>query len=261
MAQELIVSLIAATLALGALVIGDRLRPRSWRQADDESSGTLVLDLIKTFFTAVVAFVVVISWQQYQNARGHTIAESKALVDAYWAAEAMPEPEQVLIQSGIRDYTDEVMNAEWAVMNRESGLSGDTQRTFDNLRATVTAMAPSDTESRDRRDETAEALKRVALARQDRAIDAREGLPGFLYAALIFGTALLLLSPILSGVRISRRSVVMTGLLGIVVGSALLQVHNLDHPFSGGNLVSREAFELAVTRYQQIEVARYRLAN
>ncbi|MEV0294725.1 hypothetical protein [Nocardia sp. NPDC050710] len=252
MAQELIISLVAAALAMTVFVAGDRVRPESWRQTGDEAAGTLVLDLIKTFFTAVVAFVVVISWQQYQNARNHTIAESKALVDTYWAAHAMPAPEKLRIQGLVRDYTEQVVGTEWAVMDRDGRLSPDTQKSLDQLRDAVAMLSSPDANVSELRAEAMAGLDRVAQARQDRALDTREGLPGFLYVALIFGTLLLLLSPVLSGVRVTRRSVLMTGLLGVVVGSALLQIHNLDHPFSGGNIVSRDAFDLALARFEQI---------
>ncbi|MET8648764.1 hypothetical protein [Nocardia aurea] len=252
MAQYSIIAVLAAVVAMTVFVAGDRLRPRSWRRTDDEYAGTLVLDLIKTFFTAVVAFVVVIGWQQYQNARAHTIAESQALVDAYWAANALPAPDGRRIQDGIRAYTEQVMNAEWAAMDREGSLSEAAQQTLDSLRTKVSAVSTADTVVADSRADAVDGLDRVAQARQDRAVDVREGLPGFLYIALIFGTVMLLLSPALSGVGVTARSIVMIALLGVVVGSALLQIHNLDHPFSGGNLVSREAYELAVTRFQQI---------
>ncbi|WP_431971631.1 DUF4239 domain-containing protein [Nocardia sp. bgisy134] len=247
MALEFLVPVAAAVSALTVFVVGDRLRPQSWRQTSDEASGTLVLDLIKTFFTAVVAFVVVICWQQYQSAHNHTVAESKALVDTYAAAQELPDPDRQLVQSSVRGYTDQVVTGEWAVMDTEHRLSPLTQDTFDTLRADVAALPSGDAAA-----DTLAGLDRVAQARHDRAMDTGGGVPGFLYLALCFGTILLLLSPVLSGLRVTRRSVAMTVLLGVVVGAAVLAIHNLDRPFSGGNRVPRDAYEYALSRFEQI---------
>ncbi|MGV9818167.1 bestrophin-like domain [Nocardia xishanensis] len=247
MALEFLVPVAAAVSALTVFVVGDRLRPQSWRQTSDEASGTLVLDLIKTFFTAVVAFVVVICWQQYQNAHNHTIAESKALVDTYAAAQELPAAGRQLVQSSVRAYTQQVVTGEWSVMDTDHKLSPSTQDTFDTLRADVAAMPANDAAA-----ETLTGLDRVAQARHDRAMDAGGGVPGFLYLALCFGTVLLLLSPVLSGLRVTKRSVAMTVLLGVVVGAAVLAIHNLDRPFSGGNRVPRDAYEYAQSRFEQI---------
>ncbi|WP_328400256.1 bestrophin-like domain [Nocardia sp. NBC_00403] len=252
MARELIVAIGVTALAVLVFVLGDRLRPDSWRQTGDEAAGTLVFDLIKTFFAATVAFVVIICWQQYQTARSYTVAEAKSLVDTYTAAHAMPDPEHHRIQGLVRDYTTQVVDQEWSMMDRDGHLSQKAQGTLDVLRDSVDSMRSSDPYVNNLRATTLASLDRVAGARHDRALVVGYGIPGFLYVALYFGTLLLLLSPVLSGVRVTRRSVLMMVLLGVVVGAAILEVHNLDQPFSGGNTVPRDAFELALARFQQI---------
>ncbi|GAA5108958.1 DUF4239 domain-containing protein [Nocardia iowensis] len=250
--QLLIVPLAVAVAAVVVLVVGDRLRPASWRQSAEDAPGTMVVDLINTLFMAVAAFVVVICWQQYDNAHNHTVAESKALVDVYWAAHAMPDPEHHRIQGLVRDYTEQVVTTEWAVMDDEGTLSQSTQATLDTLRDAVMAIQSSDADVTDLRASALAGLDTVAQARQDRAMDAELGMPGFLYTALWFTTVLLLFSALLSGVPVTKRSLLMMALLGVVVGAAIVAIYGLDRPFSGGNIVSKDAFELALSRYQHI---------
>lgn len=252
MGMELIVSAGAAIVAMVVFVAGDRLRPKGWRRTDDDAAGTLALDLIKTFFTAVVAFVVVICWQQYQNARSDTDTEANALIDTYWAAHSMPQPEHDQIQGLVREYTTGVVDADWPEMNRTGTLSASTQRALDNLRDTVEAVRSDDTAVADVRKDALSSLDEVSEMRHSRALAAGRGMPGFLYGVLWFGTVLLLLSPVLSGVRVTRRSVLMMALLGVVVGSAVLQIYNLDYPFRGGDIVPTDAFRMALARFQHI---------
>ncbi|WP_433710635.1 DUF4239 domain-containing protein [Nocardia sp. CA-084685] len=247
-----IVPVLAAIIAVAIFVIGDRLRPDSWVSTEEEASGSLVLELINTLFLAVVAFVVVICWQEYDNAHNHTVAEAKALVDTYWTAHSMPDREHRQIQGLVRDYTDQVLTREWPVMQADRRLSQPTQDTFDSLRDAVESINSTDPDVMDLRTSAMASLDAAAEARQDRAMDASYQMPVFLYAALWFGTVLLLCSAVLSGVEVTRRSLLMTALLGIVVGTTVLAIYNLDRPFSGGNSVSKDAFEYAMSRYEHI---------
>ncbi|MFI6172126.1 DUF4239 domain-containing protein [Nocardia sp. NPDC051052] len=250
--QQLLVPVAVAIVAVIVFVVGDRLRPASWRETDAEASGTQVIDLINTLFMAVAAFVVVICWQQYDNAHNHTIAESKALIDVYWAAHSLPDPEHQQVQKLVHDYTAQVVNVEWPEMDNEGRMSQSTQDTLDTLRDTVLAIQSPDSTVTDVRASAVAALEAVAQARHDRSMDADLGMPGFLYTALWFTTILLLCTAVFSGIEVSRRSILMTALLGIVVGAAIVAIYGLDRPFSGGNIVPKDAFTSALSRFQHI---------
>ncbi|WP_334029287.1 DUF4239 domain-containing protein [Nocardia terpenica] len=233
-------------------VVGARLRPASWSQTGEENAGTLVLDLAKTFFAAVVAFIVVLCWQQFDSTYRSTVAEANSLAETYWLTHQMPDPEHHRIQGLLPDYTTGVIAAEWPVMARDHRLDQPTQTSFDTLRGSVESMRPADPYIGGLRASALSSLTQVAKARQDRAAAAGHQTPGFWYLLLYFGAVKLLLSPVLSGVKLGRRSVMMTALLGVVVGLVIVLIHTLDHPFSGGYTVSREAFESALSRYTHI---------
>lgn len=249
MVLQLILPVVAALVAVGVLVLGNRLHPKSWRQKEDDGGDGMVLDTINTFFAAVVALVVVIGWQNYDNAHNHTTVEAKALLEVHTAAQELPDADRDRIQGLVRDYTTDVTDNEWPVMADKHQLSESTQEVFDKLRAEAVALPSA--ENNDVRSNIMTGLDGVAQARYDRSLDAGLTLPGFLYAALWFGTALLLLGTTLAGREITKRSVLMTAVLGIVIGSVILAIYNLDRPFSGGSVVPRDAFELALARFEQ----------
>lgn len=252
MILQIIVAIAAAAFAVAALMLGDRLRPRSWRHTDDSAATTQVTELINTFFAAVVAFVVVIGWQQYDNAHNHTVAEAKALVDVYATAQDLPEPDRNRIQALVRDYTEQVVGHEWTVMNRERQLSQETQETLDALEDAVGALPGNNPEALELRKAASAGLGEVGQARLDRAMDASYRMPGFLYTALWFVTILLLFGAVFSGVAVTRRSIAMTAVLGAIVGIVIWAIYDLDRPFSGGIVVPKDAFEFALARYQGI---------
>ncbi|WP_194813458.1 DUF4239 domain-containing protein [Nocardia sp. XZ_19_385] len=253
MDQEIFIVIAVALATVTLFVLGDRLRPKSWRQTSDESSGTLVLDLIKTLFTAAVAFTFVVCWQQQQTAHNHTVAEAKALVDVYEAAQALPEVEQRRVRDLVQDYTNQVISQEWPLMENEHQLSTAVGAQLETIRETVVPVRSTDSLVTDARSRTLTALDRVTQARADRAIDAGRMLPTFLFAILGIGSLLVLLNPVLSGMRVTWRSVVMTALLGVVVGGALLAVHELQRPFSSVIGVPTDAFAYAQSQFQLID--------
>ncbi|PXX60979.1 uncharacterized protein DUF4239 [Nocardia tenerifensis] len=250
--QSVVVPVVIGVVAVIIFVVGNRLRPKSWHHTGEEAQGHLVIDLINTLFLAVAAFVVVISWQQYDNAHNHTIAESKALIDVYWTAHSLPEPQHEQVQKLVHDYTEQVVTVEWREMDDKGRLNQSTQDTLDTLRDTVLAIDSPDSTVTDLRDKAVSSLDEVAQARADRAMDADLSMPGFLYVSLWFTAILLLFSAVLSGIEVTRRSIAMAALLGIVVGAAIVAIYGLDRPFSGASIVSKDAYELALSRYQHI---------
>lgn len=253
MAKELIVPIVVpilfAVIAVIVFVVGDRLRPDTWRHTDDEGSHSLVLDLVNMFFAAVVAFVVVIAWQQYDSAHAHTVDESKALIEIHSAAGDLAGPDRLRIQAMVHDYTAEVVEHEWSVMDDKGKLSADAQDKLDRLNDAVTAISSTDPKVTDARTSMLTSLGDVDAARYDRALDAQYHLPRFLYLALWLATAMLLFGTVLSGMIVTRKSLIMTALFGLVVGGVIIAVYQLDRPFSGGNVVPKDAFELALSRF------------
>ncbi|GAA5043406.1 bestrophin-like domain [Nocardia callitridis] len=239
-----------AAVAVSALVLTNRLRPKAARGSEEEHDDGIALDIINTFFAAVVALVVVIGWQNYDNARAHTVDESKALTEVYSAADQLPDGQRDQLQGLVREYTARVVDDDWPAMAEKRRLSDATQQTFDELR--TAAFALPDIADDDARANVLTGVDGVEKARYDRALDADLSMPGFLYAALWLGTALLLLGMVLvgSGKPVTRRRMFVTAVLGVVVGWVILAIYNLDRPFAGGSVVPADAFELALTQFQ-----------
>ncbi len=245
---QLAVLALFAGVAVGIFVLGDRVRPESWRHDDDSGAGSMMLDMVNMFFAAIVAFVVVILWQQYDTSHAHTVSEGKALVSVYESANSLPEPDREKIRNLATDYTRQVIGEEWQVMDEQRRLSPSTQATLDDLREAVDSAPVANPDQ----DETVTAVAAITEARFDRGIDAGYRLPGFLYIALWFATAMLLFGTVFSGVVVTRRSIIMTGLFGLVIGAVIVAVYQLDQPFAGGNHVAKDAYELALARFQHI---------
>jgi hypothetical protein len=84
-----------------------------------------------------------------------------------------------------------------------------------------------------------------------RLVAAEEGIPGVLWAVLIFGGVAAVGFTYLFGLESTwapHRLMVVT--LAAVIGLVLFTIGALEHPFSGGARVGKEAFDLILERFE-----------
>ncbi|GAA2635627.1 DUF4239 domain-containing protein [Actinomadura fulvescens] len=249
--QAVVIAIVAALAAIAVFGGLGRLRPEGWRQKEDEAAGTLVTDVIKTMFAFVFAFVVVTGMQHYNDARENTTKEASELMQVYWAAHGMPDPEHREIQGLVREYTSAVVNEEWRAMS-DRRMSPRATATLDRLRDRLQQIEPRGDKMARMHDSALTSARNVSEARRLRALHAEQGLPGFLWIGLLVGAVLMICAPLLAGVQVTVRSVAMVGLLGAFVALAMFLIWNLNYPFGGGISVAPDAFRLITTRFSQV---------
>ena len=79
---------------------------------------------------------------------------------------------------------------------------------------------------------------------------AKEGLPGVLWAVLVFGAVVAVGFTYLFGLRNSWAHRLMVMSLTAVIALVLFTVGVMEHPFSGGVHLEPDAFELILERFE-----------
>src|SRR5262245_12088715 len=64
------------------------------------------LQVVGSIYAVLLAFVVVVVWGQFNDARGFVHREANALVDLHRTASGLPDEARSVIQQGLRDYVD-----------------------------------------------------------------------------------------------------------------------------------------------------------
>jgi hypothetical protein len=84
------------------------------------SSGEIgnYLQTVGGIYAVLLAFVVYVVWNQYDQARGHIDRESAALIDLHRTASGLPTGTRDEIQAGLRAYVSSVLHDEWTAMRR-----------------------------------------------------------------------------------------------------------------------------------------------
>jgi Protein of unknown function (DUF4239) len=208
-------------------------------------------------YAVLLALVVIAVWEEYEAADATVEQEANALAEIFWLAHRLPEPEGTHLQELARSYAEEVIHKEWPLMEQgEAPLMTQTQGTpagwtlIDEIRANLQEFQPHTPADEQLYAEGLDQVQRLADARRMRLVAAEEGIPGVLWAVLIFGGVAAIGFTYLFGLENTWAHRLMVFTLATVIGLVLFTIGALEHPFSGGARVGTGAFELILELFE-----------
>lgn len=255
----MLVCVLAVVAAVGVVVLAATLFRRFRRGADDGDPGGTTAShagsMLSALFLLVFAIAVVVPWTTADSARQNAYTESRALVEAYWAASALPPPEGQEVQTGLKDYTDLVVGPEWRLMKKGRLTEEGTER-LNTLRNRVLSFPATTDDQKDDRAAVLEQLQALDAARGQRALDAKARPPiGLLWMAVVTGL-IVMVFPFLAGARPSGVTVVPLALMAALLGFGLYLAFDISHTFTGALRVRPDAYTAAQHEFQQIPESR-----
>jgi len=226
--------------AVAALMATRRLLPQRLIRESHQVAAT-TMQILGTSYAVLLAFVVVVVWQNFQDAESRTVQEATALATLYRLAAALPEPEQQQARDTIAEYASVVVEQEWPAM-ADGGSVPEARVLISRLWQIYTSLAATAQTN----PAYAESLQHVADLedqRELRLLDARSDLPLFLWVLLIVGAVLTVGCIYFLGVTSSALEVTMTASLAGMIALILVLVYALDHPFRGDLSVSPDDYQ------------------
>ncbi len=121
---------------------------------------------------------------------------------------------------------------------------------IDDIRANLQEIEPRTQADEQLYAEGLDQVQRLADARRMRLVAAEEGIPGVLWAVLIFGGVAAVSFTYLFGLENTWAHRLMVITLAAVIGLVLFTVGAMEHPFSGGARIGTGAFELVLERFE-----------
>ena len=243
-------------LALIGFELVHRLVPADSRQRHNDVAG-FIYAALGVIYAVLLALVVIAVWEEYQGASETVEQEANASADIYWLADQLPEERGTHVQELVRSYAEEVVHREWPLleegraplMTQEEGTTAGWSL-IDDIRHNIQGF-----EARTKSEEQlyAEGLDQVdALydARRMRLVASEEGVPGVLWAVLIFGGIAVVGFTYLFGLESTWAHRLMVATLAAVIGLVLFTVGAMEYPFSGGARIGPGAFELILERFE-----------
>jgi hypothetical protein len=190
----------------------------------------------------VLAFVLVSSWQRFEEARERAEVEANALADLYRHAGALPAPVDEQLRGLVLTYAKGVIDEEWTAMsdNRQSVA---VQATFDKMWTTLLEAPSGDGKELVLFQNTLGKMDDFSDARRDRLLFARVGMPAIVWVFLIASGTVTIGFSYFFGLRQVSSQMMMTAALAGTIAAALVLIAELQTPFAGSVRVSPYGFE------------------
>ena len=101
--------------SVGGLLIARRFVPHKILKMHNELINA-IFGAIALAYTVLLAFVVVVSWQNFDKAKDHVESEANSLVDLHRASGAFAQPFQNESRAAMEEYMHFVISVEWDML-------------------------------------------------------------------------------------------------------------------------------------------------
>lgn len=245
-------SIVAAVGVVAVAALSFRLAGKGSDDgaADGPSAGHAGA-MLSALFLVVFAIAIIVPWTTADAARQNTHAESRAVIDAYWAAADLPADGVAPIRTGLRDYASFVVRDEWPVMAEGKMKEAGAGR-LDKLRADVLQLKADTDGELEARGVVLDHLGVVAATRAQRAADAAASPPeGLLWLTILTGLTVIVF-PFLAGARPRGAALLPLVAMAAMLGFGVHLTWEIAHAFAGPLAVGPEAFSGALQELTRI---------
>lgn len=208
------------------------------------------VNLIGVIYAVIMTFMLVVVWEQFEDAQRLVESEATALESIYILAEGMPAPTRLQLRQEARDYAQTVIRDEWPEMarNKTPTLINRSERF---LWGTLIRFSPSNAREQTLLDQLLSQREELYKNRQKRLQETGRELPDVLWLLLIVGGFITLGLCALFGVERRELHLLKTTVLGVLILLVLFSIWELDLPFSRDIVVDPIPFKQALQQFQE----------
>jgi hypothetical protein len=230
---------VAVAIALGGYAIVRRMVEHTKLVSQHDVAGFLIA-VMGVIYAVLLAFVVVIQWQQYSDASNDANAEANAIGNLYRDAVALgPAGQQLRV--AVYNYAHEIAYVEWPYMaTHQDEYPGTDTNQNAVWKAVVMLRASNPTAAEFVR----QAVSDVSTASNDRRTRVRDSsseLPTPLWVVLLAGGVLTVGFCYFFSLDSFVSQAAMLAILSTLIALSLFVILTLDLPFTGGVAVAPSA--------------------
>ena len=236
-------------VAVAGLVLVQRLVPATRRQEQNDVAG-FIYAVLGVAYAVLLAFVVIVVWQEYEEASDTVETEANALAGVYFLADRFSEPDRERIQELVLSYARAVVEEEWPLM--ESGkISEHAELVLQELRLNLENVEANPGAEQVLYEQGLTRVHEVSNARRLRLLEVGQGLPNVLWVVLLGGGVVTVTFTYLFGLKSNWAHALMVAALTLVICGILFTISALDFPFAGQAKIQPTAFEDVVRSFEE----------
>jgi uncharacterized protein DUF4239 len=186
-----------------------------------------------TIFGIMIAFVVVILWQNYNKAMDSAIKEGTEALELYRDLSLYSNPKQAdSALKSLVNFAKLVIEDEYPAMAKMK-MSPTTEHAMNNLRNDIHNINPQKRQEQVLYANILNDLENLSKLRDDRLSEMESSLPDIVWAALIIGAFVGILFSTLLGSERFWLHALLVSMLAIILATAFYLIIELDYPFMG----------------------------
>jgi hypothetical protein len=191
-----------------------------------------IFSTLGVIYAVILAFVVVITWENYDRAGLNVSQEANCLVDLYLDAGSFSEPSKNELRTLLQEYDSALVNDEWPLL-AQGKFSLKVDGIVQKIWKSYGSYTPKSMTDEVFFKESVHKLNSLGEMRRMRLLDSRNGLPSLLWSVLIIGGVITVMFVFFFGTENFRAQLVMTVLLAALIALILFTILALDFPFTG----------------------------
>jgi hypothetical protein len=227
------------------------VRERRWASEFTPSNDVMgfIYATIGVVYSVIFAFVVVTTWQQFEDARALEDAESHAVADLFRLLPGLPAAEQEEARTTLVEYARAAIDVEWPQMADGDSTGTSTLALLDRLWRVYENAASGPTAQSEFYDKGLDRLSELSDIRRERLHANRHGIPGMLWAALIIGAVVTV--GFAAGFSVESWAVHawLVAALSALISLFLLVTVELDRPYAGDIRVEPDQFRAVLEQF------------
>jgi hypothetical protein len=202
----------------------------------------VIFNAFGLLYAVVVAFVVFVVWNRYDEASKNLELEASEAADLFYVVKVFPDSVSKEMRLALHEYTTNVYREELKMMTK-----GETsQKTLDAIKKLMKTFLSMDVRNLPNEPAYEEAFKRfnsLTQYRRLRIFAAGNSVPNVIWMVLLIGAFITVSYTYFFGVKKVWPQNLMTAALTITITLILFLIFILDHPYSGSNAISSEPMQ------------------
>ena len=238
---------IALGIAVGGVLLVRRLVDIKKFKEHHDIAGP-IFSTIGVIYAVMLAFVLVIVWQDFDRAQNDTVREANYFAQIYRDATGLPEPFRSRFLEANGNYLKAVIKYEWPQMQRGE-RSLEAQAAADTVWEVTATFDPKTDKEKIFFSEMLTKMNAAVEMRRQRIQDAGSGLHPALWFVLLFGGIITVVFTFFFGSENLFAQLTMTTMLAVLIVLILFTILLMDFPFSGDLSIPVTPLQLVVDHY------------
>jgi hypothetical protein len=244
---------VSVGVSLGGLLLVRRSVALSTLERHNNVAG-FIIAVVGVLYAVLLAFVVVVTWQQFGTAQQIATNEAQQVKGLYRDA-AVFGVQGIAVQHSLEAYAKSVVTQEWPAMTEHQHESRATEERLNDVWRAYHAVTPAGAREEAFYSESIRRLNELDATRGDRIDAATASLPGAMWGVLIAGAIITVGFTYFFGLSSLWAHVLMVTALAAMIGLTLFLIFSLDLPYSGDLAVGPTSMQHAITELHHFQLS------